>query len=72
MLLLSHDASANIVDHKGCTPLHLASWSGNAEIVELLLTQGTSFPSVNHMVNDYYVYIALVPVKFTKMLFIII
>lgn len=49
-LLLSHEASANSVDHKGCTPLHLAAWSGNAEIVKILLTHGPSFPSVNQMV----------------------
>lgn len=36
-LLLDHDAYTNIIDSKGSTPLHLAAWSGNTDIVKLLL-----------------------------------
>lgn len=46
-LLLQHEASTNIVDAKGSSPLHLAAWSGNSEIVRLILTQGPSVPNVN-------------------------
>ncbi|KAI4463924.1 ankyrin repeat and sterile alpha motif domain-containing protein 1 [Holotrichia oblita] len=45
-LLLEHDASTNIVDTKGSTPLHLAAWSGNADIARLLL-RGHSMCNVN-------------------------
>jgi len=50
-LLLSHEASKNIVDLQGSSPLHLAAWSGNEEIVWLLLTHGPSTPNVNLMVR---------------------
>ena len=46
-LLLQHEASTNIVDAKGSSPLHLAAWSGNSEIVRLILSQGPSVPDVN-------------------------
>jgi ankyrin repeat protein len=46
-LLLNHEASTNIVDAKGSSPLHLAAWSGNSEIVRLILSQGPSIPNVN-------------------------
>lgn len=45
-LLLQHDASTNIIDVKGSSPLHLAAWSGNIEIVRLLLS-GPSICNVN-------------------------
>lgn len=35
-LLLDHGANPNVVDHNGSSPLHLAAWTGDYEIVELL------------------------------------
>jgi hypothetical protein len=49
--LLHYDASANIVDNTGCYPLHLAAWSGNAEICDILLTHGPSIAKVNEQVR---------------------
>jgi len=46
-LLLAHEASTNILDVKGSSPLHLAAWTGNVDIVRLLLSQGPSVPNVN-------------------------
>ncbi|KAG8221864.1 hypothetical protein J437_LFUL003240 [Ladona fulva] len=46
-LLLGHEASTNIADGKGSTPLHLAAWTGNEDIVRLLLCHGPSVPNVN-------------------------
>lgn len=51
-LLLEHDASPNIVDSKGSSPLHLAAWSGNVDIVRLLLS-GPSICNVNLTVTTY-------------------
>lgn len=50
-LLLEHDASTNIVDAKGSTPLHLAAWSGNADIARLLL-RGHTMCNVNLTVSQ--------------------
>jgi len=47
MLLLKHDANPNIVDKNGSTPLHLASWRGNYDIVSAILTQSSTVPNVN-------------------------
>ena len=49
-LLLINEASTNIVDVKGSSPLHLAAWSGNVDIVRMLLCHGPSIPNVNLMV----------------------
>lgn len=38
-VLLMHEASPNLPDNHGTSPLHLAAWSGHHEIVKLLLTQ---------------------------------
>jgi len=46
-LLLAHEASTNIVDLKGSSPLHLAAWSGNEDIVRLLLQHEMAPPNVN-------------------------
>lgn len=51
-LLLTNEASANIVDVKGSSPLHLAAWSGNVDIVRMLLCHGPSIPNVNLMVRN--------------------
>lgn len=50
-LLLSYEASTNIVDTKGSSPLHLAAWTGNLDIVRTLLCHGPSVPNVNLMVR---------------------
>lgn len=40
-LLLAHDASPNLPDFRGSSPLHLAAWGGHQDIVQLLLTQSS-------------------------------
>ena len=50
-LLLKYEASANILDCKVCTPLHLAAWSGNADICRLLLQQGPSLARIHERVS---------------------
>ncbi|XP_029453236.1 ankyrin repeat and sterile alpha motif domain-containing protein 1B [Rhinatrema bivittatum] len=45
--LLQYEASANVADHKGCFPLHLAAWRGDADIVKILIYQGPSHSRVN-------------------------
>lgn len=50
-LLLQYEASTNVVDSKGSSPLHLAAWTGDAEIVLLILNQGPSVPNVNLVVR---------------------
>jgi len=54
-LLLKMQASANIPDQKGCYPLHLAAWRGNAEICQVLLSHGPSTAKVNAQVNKSFV-----------------
>lgn len=56
-LLLTNEASANIVDVKGSSPLHLAAWSGNVDIVRMLLCHGPSIPNVNLMVRKVFLII---------------
>ena len=51
-LLLSYEASCNSADDKGSSPLHLAAWAGNKEIVEMLLTKGPSIANVNLTVSS--------------------
>lgn len=51
-LLLQYEASTNVVDAKGSSPLHLAAWAGDAEIVRLILSQGPSVPKVNLAVSN--------------------
>lgn len=46
-VLLQYEASTNVVDAKGSSPLHLAAWAGDANIVRLILSQGPSIPNVN-------------------------
>lgn len=53
-LLLAHEASTNILDVKGSSPLHLAAWTGNVDIVRLLLCHGPSVPNVNLTVSAFY------------------
>jgi hypothetical protein len=50
-LLLAHEASTNILDVKGSSPLHLAAWTGNVDVVRLLLCHGPSVPNVNLTVS---------------------
>lgn len=53
-LLLEHEASPNIVDNKGSTPLHLAAWAGHADIVRLILTQGVRITQINLRVSQKF------------------
>ncbi|XP_065710596.1 ankyrin repeat and SAM domain-containing protein 1A isoform X4 [Patagioenas fasciata] len=46
-VLLRNDALTNVADCKGCYPLHLAAWKGDADIVRLLIHQGPSHTKVN-------------------------
>ncbi|XP_055675593.1 ankyrin repeat and SAM domain-containing protein 1A isoform X5 [Falco peregrinus] len=46
-VLLRNDALTNVADCKGCYPLHLAAWKGDADIVKLLIHQGPSHTKVN-------------------------
>lgn len=46
-LLLEHGANPNIVDQNGSSPLHLASWTGDYEVVKLLIGQGST-GNANH------------------------
>lgn len=39
-ILLKCEAQPGLKDNKGCTPVHLAAWNGNAEIVMQLLNAG--------------------------------
>ena len=50
-LLLSYEASCNSADDKGSSPLHLAAWAGNKDIVDMLLTKGPSIANVNLTVS---------------------
>lgn len=49
-VLLRNDALTNVADCKGCYPLHLAAWKGDADIVKLLIHQGPSHTKVNEQV----------------------
>uniref|UniRef100_K7EVL8 Ankyrin repeat and sterile alpha motif domain containing 1A n=1 Tax=Pongo abelii TaxID=9601 RepID=K7EVL8_PONAB len=51
-VLLRNDALTNVADSKGCYPLHLAAWKGDAQIVRLLIHQGPSHTRVNEQNND--------------------
>ena len=50
-VLLRNDALTNVADSKGCYPLHLAAWKGDAQIVRLLIQQGPSHTRVNEQVG---------------------
>lgn len=45
--LLQFEASTNVADNKGCFPLHLAAWRGDADIVRILTHHGPSHCRVN-------------------------
>lgn len=46
--LLEHsNININLPDNEGRTPLHVASWQGHLEMVELLVAQGISFTRNN-------------------------
>ena len=49
---MSYEASCNSADDKGSSPLHLAAWAGNKEIVDMLLTKGPSIANVNLTVSS--------------------
>lgn len=53
-VLLRNDALTNVADCKGCYPLHLAAWKGDADIVKLLIHQGPSHTKVNEQVCVVY------------------
>ena len=56
-LLLEHEASPNITDSKGSSPLHLAAWAGHADIVRVLLTAGVRVTQINLKVSLIWVFI---------------
>ena len=49
--LLSVDANPCITNDKGATPLHLAAFKGDSEIVAMLLAHNTPPVNVNHVVS---------------------
>ena len=51
-LLLKHQASPNIVDRKGSSPLHLAAWAAHIDIVYILLTTGIGETQINLRVSN--------------------
>lgn len=53
-VLLRNDALTNVADCKGCYPLHLAAWKGDADIVKLLIHQGPSHTKVNEQVCAFF------------------
>ena len=53
-LLVSYEASCNSADDKGSSPLHLAAWAGNFEVVKTLLTKGPSIANVNLTVSEIH------------------
>jgi len=58
--LLKQQASANIADSRGCFPLHLAAWRGDAEMCRTLLTHGPSISNVDEVVSiQLYLYIII-------------
>lgn len=52
-LLLTYEASPNILDTKGSSPLHLAAWAGHTGIVRLLLSHGPALTNVNLTVSTF-------------------
>lgn len=52
--LLEHGANSNIVDHNGSSPLHLASWTGDYEIVDILIgPTGNGCADINLKVGQW-------------------
>ena len=55
MLLLRNAASTLTVDRQGNSPLHLAAWKGNNQIVVSLLTHGPSIAKINQKVVSNFI-----------------
>lgn len=51
-VLLANDASPNLPDSRGSSPLHLAAWAGHQEIVNLLLTNPNRPAKPNLQTDD--------------------
>lgn len=47
-----HEASPNLPDSRGSSPLHLACWAGHQDIVNLLLTQSNRPANPNLQVKQ--------------------
>lgn len=43
-LMENSNINVNLPDNEGRTPLHVSSWQGHLEMVELLVSQGTLSP----------------------------
>lgn len=52
-ILLEHGANPNLVDHNGSSPLHLASWTGDYEIVNMLISNNDLKAQINLAVNNF-------------------
>ncbi|KAH6934238.1 hypothetical protein HPB50_022068 [Hyalomma asiaticum] len=52
-LLLDHEASANALDGRDCTRLHLAALTGNMDVVRMLLERGTSVSDANDVNEEH-------------------
>uniref|UniRef100_A0A8C7ZFT6 Ankyrin repeat and sterile alpha motif domain containing 1B n=1 Tax=Oryzias sinensis TaxID=183150 RepID=A0A8C7ZFT6_9TELE len=50
--LLQFEASTNVADSKGCSPLHLAAWRGDVDIVRILIHHGPSHCRVNQQNHE--------------------
>ena len=54
-LLLEHGANPNIVDHNGSSPLHLASWTGDYEVVNMLIANANQKADINLKVIGIFI-----------------
>lgn len=51
LFLVNNGAQVNLLDNQGCLPLHLAAWTGNADICRILV-EPLNINEVNTQVSD--------------------